>query len=128
MPYTTEAKNRMLDALLQGVAPPAGVTHASLHTGDPGSTGANEVAGGAPAYARQAITWNDAAGGEASDDVVGLFDVPGATTVSHVGYWSGATFVASDVVRDDAGVPTPQVFSAQGTFTLSDTELNLHAT
>jgi len=29
----------------------------SLHTASPGTTGANETAGGAPAYARQPITW-----------------------------------------------------------------------
>jgi hypothetical protein len=62
----------------------------SLHTGDPGTTGANEAAGGS--YTRMQTTW---AGG--SDDGV----VPGsevtidanAGAYSHFGVWSaGGTF------------------------------------
>lgn len=45
------SKNSMLDHL--GTL----VGFASLHTADPGTSGTSEVAGGAPAYARKAITW-----------------------------------------------------------------------
>ncbi|WNN95003.1 hypothetical protein SEA_MAGRITTE_26 [Microbacterium phage Magritte] len=62
----------------------------SLHTGDPGTTGANEATGGAPAYARKQTTW---AGGAADGSVPGsqvTFDVP-AGTYTHMGIWSAAT-------------------------------------
>jgi len=35
---------------------PAGSASLSLHSGDPGSTGANEISGGSPAYARKTVT------------------------------------------------------------------------
>lgn len=55
MPATTYAANAVLNLLLRGVAlaPPAQV-YMSLHTADPGLTGASEVTAAAwPAYARQ---------------------------------------------------------------------------
>ena len=55
MGASTYTKNNILKALLQGTALPlpAG-TYISLHTADPGETGANEVSTGAwPAYVRR---------------------------------------------------------------------------
>ena len=46
--FVEAAKNSMLDAL--------SITHISLHDDDPSTTGANEVTGGSPAYARKAAT------------------------------------------------------------------------
>jgi hypothetical protein len=66
-------------------------THASLHSGDPGTTGANELAGGTPPYSRKAITWNAAAAGERTNSVQMDFDVPPATTVYWIGLWTAAT-------------------------------------
>jgi hypothetical protein len=68
----------------------------SLHTADPGATGASEATGGSPAYARQTTTWT--AGG--SDGVVAgsqvTFDAP-AGTYTHFGVWSsGGTFVGGN--------------------------------
>lgn len=67
-------------------------TLASLHTAFPGTTGANEVAGGAPAYAQKAITINAASGGSRLLNAAVTFDVP-ATTVRWVGFWNAAVFV-----------------------------------
>lgn len=53
MPIATAA---MKEALALEYA--AKALHASLHTADPGATGASEVSGGVPAYARKPITWN----------------------------------------------------------------------
>lgn len=65
-------------------------TWISLHTADPGTTGASEATGGAPAYARKATTWT----GGASDGVVPgsqvTFDAP-AGTYTFLGVWSAAT-------------------------------------
>lgn len=65
-------------------------TYISLHTADPGTTGASEATGGSPAYARKATTWT--AGG--SDGVVAgsevTIDLP-AGTYTHFGVWTAAT-------------------------------------
>ncbi|NIL74411.1 hypothetical protein [Rhodococcus sp. B10] len=68
----------------------------SLHTGDPGTTGANEISGGS--YARVATTWT---AGAVDGAVVGSeveFNIPGpvapatVVTPTHLGCWSGSTF------------------------------------
>lgn len=84
MPYSTAAKNLMLDYF----GTQAGFQ--SLHSGYPGDTGANEIAGGAPAYARKAKTWNTAAAGSKDDSNAPTFDVP-ATTVGYIGLWTALT-------------------------------------
>lgn len=69
----------------------------SLHTGDPGATGANELTGGSPAYARVSTTW---AAGAVDGNVVGSeveFNIPPAVapatsvTPTHMACWSGTT-------------------------------------
>lgn len=75
---TTAAKNAALDGLL-----PADV---SLHTAY-SSTGANEVTGGSPAYARRAISFSAAASGTKSASSTPTLDVPAGTTVRFAGLW-----------------------------------------
>lgn len=110
MPLTHAAKNIGLDAIA------AVIGFISLHDGDPSTTGANELSGGTPAYARKAATWDAAASGSvAIGDAVGPFDVPAGTSVQYVGFWSaatGGTFYGSDQV-------TTEVFGSQGTYTLT---------
>lgn len=68
---------------------------ASLHSGDPSTTGANELTGGSPAYARKAVTWAAAASGQQLSSNAQVFDVPAGATVLHAGLWSavsGGTF------------------------------------
>ena len=81
----------------------------SLHTADPGTTGASEVSGGSPAYARKQTTWT----GGASDGVVAgsevTIDVP-AGTYGHFGLWTastGGTFIGG-------GSFTSVVLASQG--------------
>lgn len=62
----------------------------ALHTGAPGSTGANELTGGSPAYGRQQTTW--AAGAE-DGMVTGSeveFNVP-ASTITHYSVWTASS-------------------------------------
>lgn len=80
MALVNNAKNPMLDHLASLAV------FASLHTGDPSTTGANEVTGGSPAYARKAITWNAASGGALDNNANPVFDVPSGTTVTYVGF------------------------------------------
>lgn len=82
IPSTT--KNNMLNGQT--------FTLASLHTAFPGTTGANEVTGGAPAYAQKAITINAASGGSRLLNAGVTFDVP-ACTVKWVGFWNAAVFI-----------------------------------
>ena len=85
MPYSTSGKDAMLNAL----AALAGF--ASLHSAYPGNTGANEIAGGSPAYARKAKTWNASSSASVDDSNAPTFDVPASTTVGWIGLWSAAT-------------------------------------
>src|SRR5436190_2118239 len=59
----------------------------SLHTADPGTTGASEASGGSPAYARQTTVWT----GGASDGSVAGSQVTidaAAGTYTHWGVWT----------------------------------------
>lgn len=88
------------------------VAYLSLHSANPGPTGANELAGGTPAYARIAVTWNGAVAGVAALNGDKTFNVPAGATVAYVGAWSaptGGTFYGSDDV-------TTEVYGAQGTY------------
>jgi hypothetical protein len=116
MPYSILGKNAMLNAL------GALAVKASLHTADPGESGTSEVAGGNPAYARKDITWGTAGSGTMDMNATAVFDVPSSTTVSYVGFWNsaGTVFYGSANVTDE-------VFAAQGTYTLTDADLDLNA-
>lgn len=82
-----------------------------------------EVSGGSPAYARKSIAFNAASGGTMDDSTNGaVFDVP-ACTVNYIGLYSassGGTLLAIDRV-------TAEVFAAQGTYTVTDADLDLLA-
>lgn len=104
------AKNLMLEELATVQL------YVSLHDDDPSTTGANEVSGGSPAYARKAVTWATASSGELASSNTPVFDVPASTTITHVGFWSAATegtFYGSMELDD------PEVFAGQGTYTIT---------
>ncbi len=116
MSFQSAAKTAMLDHLASLAV------FASLHTADdPGSGGSNEVAGGSPAYARKAITWNSASGSSATASNQPVFDVPASTTVKSVGLWSAVTsgthYGAADV--------TDEVFGGQGTYTVTSFTMSI---
>ena len=76
----------LLDQVFRNAAAPAiATTYISLHTGDPGETGANELTGGS--YARQAGAFSVAAAGATSN--TGDIDFTGmpSATLTHVGVW-----------------------------------------
>jgi hypothetical protein len=86
---TATAKNLMLDAMDEAVA--TGMKFGSLHTAY-SATGANEVTGGSPAYARKGLTWSAAsAGSKALAATLPTWDVPAGTTVMWVGTWDAVT-------------------------------------
>ncbi len=106
MGWTVAQKNRQADQDATVAA------YVSMHTADPGSTGASEASGGS--YARKAPTWGSA-GDEgalgasdqpASDGVAWAaptFDLP-AGTFTHFGFWSassGGTFLGGFAVQSN---------------------------
>ena len=103
------AKNAMLSGLT-GVA-----LFCSLHTADPGTTGATELTGGTPAYARKAITWTAPAAGATSNSVALVFDVP-AATIGWMSYWSAVT---AGTCYGGHPLDLSQTFASQGTYTIA---------
>jgi hypothetical protein len=88
--------------------------YASLHTADPGTTGTAEVSGGAPAYARKALTWTPGTTG--TNTATATFDVPTSTTITYCGLW---TAVTGGTFLDKAVLGASQTFASQGTYQLS---------
>jgi hypothetical protein len=62
----------------------------SLHTADPGTTGAFEASGGSPAYARKALSWTAGRHGRLGHRV-GHLRRPGGHVHAHRGFWSTST-------------------------------------
>lgn len=81
-----------------------------------------EVSGGSPAYARGAIAFAAAASETSDDSTNGVaLNIPGGVTVSGVGLFgasSGGNLLALQSV-------TPEVFAAQGTYTVTDAKVRL---
>lgn len=113
MPVLDAGKNLMLNALAEAA------DTVSLHTANPGTTGASEVTGGSPAYARKPVDWSPAAAGNLDSLSTPAFDVPAGVTVSWVTFWAGSTALATGELSPHRS------FSAQGVLTLSDADLSL---
>ncbi len=98
MTISTHCKNFALDGII--------IDQISLHTDFPGTTGANEVTGGSPAYARLNALFNVSSGGARLLAAPLVFDLP-ACTVKYLGVWGEGSFLF--------GVPnggaTPKNFS-----------------
>lgn len=108
MGVNASGKNAALNALA------ALITHVSLHTADPGGTGANEVTGGS--YARKAVTWGAASGGVVAMSNDPVFDVPAATGITHIGL---AGHITNSTFYGDGDI-TDETFGGAGTYTLTD--------
>lgn len=63
------------------------LAYLSVHTADPGTTGANEATGGS--YARQQNTWGAVSNGSITGTAKTF--TPGAGTFAFGGYWTAAT-------------------------------------
>lgn len=103
-------------ALLSG-AGAAEATHISVHTADPGSTGANEVTTGGTV--RQALTWGTPVDGDVNADVV-TFDVD-AVTINHVGLWAadGTTFLGGGATSTEENFGGPGTLDVVTTLALT---------
>lgn len=93
-------------------------TTMSLHSGDPGSTGADELVG--VEYSRQSVTWGTPSGGEVSATAPVEFGVPAATSVTHVGFRDGSDNWLGSVVLDE-----PEIFAGPGEIELDPITISL---
>ena len=121
MAFSTYGGNLVLDWLLSN----ASVTrptawYVSLHTADPGLTGASEVTTGVDSdYVRKSVTFAAASALQKASNVAATWTAnAGATTyvVTHVGIWDAAT-AGNFLAYGAPGVPETVV--ASGTFNLS---------
>jgi len=113
--------NGLLDIGLDAMA--AEVVSVSMHTADPGSTGANEVTGGA--YARQTPSWGSSSDGTVATDADMTFEIPAGNTVTHVGMWGddGGT----PVFRGGAPLDNSFEFSGDGQYVVTSVSMTLTA-
>lgn len=113
MAFSDTARNAALDGMT--------LAQVSLHSGDPGTTGANIIAGGG----KQAATFNAAASGERVLNADVPFTGLGASqAVTHFGVWGsgGTDFMCGDSLTGD------QAANAAGEYTLKSTTTKVTAT
>ena len=90
MPFTVATANKVLNKLLrnQDFQHPSQI-YVSLHTGDPGENGANEVTGGE--YKRQLVTFSTPSNKQTSNPSdIEFVNMP-ACTITHMGLWDAET-------------------------------------
>lgn len=92
----------------------AGALYVSLHTGDAGTNGANEVAGGT--YIRKSASWGSPAAGTVANTAAVVINVPANTTIKVAGYWSAAT---NGTFYGSRALDADQTFGTAGTYTIA---------
>lgn len=86
------ASNRMKQLMLDAIFNSGQPVTVSLHTADPGTTGASEVTGGG--YSRKTATFGATALGDFSDNDADItFTNLPSCTVTHVGLWRNNEFM-----------------------------------
>lgn len=92
MSFGNYLENKVLDKILKNTDFTVAPVYVSLHTADPGETGASELAGGS--YARQQVAaagWDAGASGATQNN--GIVDFTGMPicTITHGGLWDAPT-------------------------------------
>ena len=89
MPLAAGGETRALNGLL------AAPVFVSLHTANPGNTGASEISTSGTGYARQSATFTNSGNNPTTAANTGVVTYPEATsswgTVTHFGLWTAAT-------------------------------------
>ena len=83
----------------------------------PGSTGAAEITGGAPAYARVNSAWSPPATSAMAGAQVTL-NVPAGATISFFGVW---TSTSAGTYLGGGPLPATEAYGSQGTYLLTPT-------
>jgi hypothetical protein len=115
------ASTAYLNSMVTGAS---GDGYAAPHTGNTGSTGANELAGDT----RVAVTWAAASGGGKSNSAAYSLTIPAAATITGIGHWSAVTAgtfaigvnFSSSITFSGAG--TLSVAIGADTITLTDSQ------
>jgi len=81
--------NKILDAYLRNTSLAIAQAYASLHTADPGITGANECTGGS--YGRQTIEFDAASDGATANTNQEEWTSMPACSISYVGLWDASS-------------------------------------
>jgi hypothetical protein len=128
MAMTPDIKNTMLDSGF-GTGASSG-TYMSLHSADPTTTVAtalaNEIAGGAPAYARKQINLNAAASGQKTLASGVVFDIQAGDSFSHYALWAvGAAGSQAQYKGSGALSAAEGVYGSQGTYTVTALTISL---
>lgn len=103
------------NAVVNAVAQNGGSDYFSLHTADPGITGASELTGGS--YARVQAGFPAATTGAATN-AGATINVPAGNTVTHWGRWTAAS---SGTFFTGGSLPASETFGSAGTYTLTNT-------
>jgi hypothetical protein len=110
MPLTNATLNLLgteLDSLIDAM---------SLHNGDPGTTGANEISGGG--YTRETPAFTVDADGDLTLDSAVAFTGTASQAVTHVGLWGSGTFRSGHALAGDAAFSSGGEYNvASGTIT-----------
>lgn len=102
---TTSAKNSMLNTII--------LTHVSLHTDEPGVDGTV----GEIDVPRGIVVFSAASGGRIYLTTNVSIPITDPVTITHVGYWNGATFVLSQpITAQDITAPSNFVLQATTTY------------
>jgi hypothetical protein len=88
---SAQAENRALAGIFASATPTVSTTShwVSLHTADPGTTGASEVSGGG--YARIQFSVGTPSAGSVANTGTMTFTTAGATAVTHIGTYDAVT-------------------------------------
>jgi hypothetical protein len=124
VPISTYLGNKILDHVLTNTAYTSPATvYLSLHTGDPGLTGASEATGGS--YARQACAFDAAASKATQNAAAESFTGMPAATITHVGLWDAVS--AGNFLWGGA-LAASKTTNSGDTFTIADSDLDVSLT
>ena len=115
MAVSTYLVHAILDAIFNATAfGLAGNPYISLHNGNPGTTGANELSGGS--YARMQVAFNASADRNVKNTSTFTFTLLPAAAITYIGVWdaaSGGNFLIGGPLSDSYTV------AAGGSFPLT---------
>ena len=121
MSFSNYLEPKILDAVCNNTSLAVALPWASLHDGDPGETGANEITGGS--YGRQSVSFAAAAGGSCDSNATLDFTSMPSGTITHVGLWdasSGGNFLVGGSLTAQKTVNTGDTFRiASGNLTIT---------
>jgi hypothetical protein len=123
--FGTTVANDLANYVCRGTAPTAltAPIKVSLHTADPGVTGANEVTGGS--YARQNAGYSTASGGACALAATVSFTGMPSSTISHVGLWDSS---GTPKFLQGTALSSSKVLNAGDTFSLTSATNTFSAT